>query len=157
MFLEIKVAREPQDMKAVRELFIEYQKWLQVDLWFQGFEEELASLPGKYKEPDGCVLLAWDGDKVAGGAGLRPLGEDGVCEMKRLFVREPWRGQGLGQRLTEQILDAATHAGYLRIRLDTEKRLEPAINLYHKFGFSEIDRYYDNPLKDILYMEKELT
>ena len=103
------------------------------------------------------MLLAWDGYKVAGGVGLRPLGKNGVCEMKRLFVREPWRGQGLGRHLTEQILDAATQAGYLRIRLDTEKRLETAINLYRKFGFSEIDRYYDNPLRDILYMEKELT
>ena len=114
-------------------------------------------MPGKYSEPDGRLLLAWDGDMVAGGAALRPLAEHGICELKRLFVRGRWRGLGVGRHLTEQILDAATQAGYIRMRLDTEKRLETAINLYRKFGFSEIDRYYDNPLEDILYMEKELV
>ena len=81
MALKIKGARVPWDMEAVKGLFIEYQKWLKLDLWFQGFEEELASLPGKYAEPDGKVLLAWDNDKIAGGVALRPVDEGGVCEM----------------------------------------------------------------------------
>ena len=157
MALIIKVARVPQDMEAVRELFIEYQQWLNIDFGFQGFEEELATLPGKYAEPSGRILMAWDGNKVAGGVALRPLDEDGICELKRLFVREGWRGQGLGRWLTSQILDVAKQIGYARIRLDTEKRLEPAIKMYQKFGFSEVGRYYDNPLEDILYMEKKLT
>lgn len=114
-------------------------------------------MPGKYAEPDGKVLLAWDNDKIAGGVALRPLDEVGVCEMKRLFVREPWRGQSVGFRLTDQIIEVARGLGYIRMHLDTEKRLKAAINLYRKFGFSQIDRYYNNPLGDILYMEKELN
>ena len=100
-------------------------------------------MPGKYAEPDGKVLLAWDNDKIAGGVALRPLDEVGVCEMKRLFVREPWRGQSVGFRLTEQIIEVARGLGYIRMRLDTEKRLEAAINLYRKFGFLQIDQYYN--------------
>ena len=88
---------------------------------------------------------------------MRPLEEEGVCEMKRLFVREKWRGQGVGRSLTKQILNTAKGVGYSKMRLDTEKRLDIAIKLYQTFGFSEIDQYYDNPLEDILYMEIELT
>ena len=114
-------------------------------------------MPGKYAEPDGKLLIAWDSNKIAGGVALRPLDEDGICEMKRLFVREPWRGQSVGFRLTDQIIEVARGLGYIKMRLDTEKRLEAAIDLYRKFGFFQIDQYYNNPLEDILYMEKELN
>ena len=115
MALIIKVARVPQDMEAVRELFIEYQQWLNIDFGFQGFEEELATLPGKYEEPNGRILMAWNGKEVAGGVALRPLDEDGICELKRLFVRERWRGQGLGRWLTSQILDVAKQLSLIHI------------------------------------------
>jgi len=114
-------------------------------------------LPGKYAEPDGRILLAFINNDLIGGVAMRPLEEEGVCEMKRLFVREKWRGQGVGRSLTWQILNMAKGVGYKKMRLDTEKSLDIAIKLYQTFGFSEIDQYYDNPLEDILYMEKELT
>ncbi len=149
-------ACDPDDMDLVRELFVEYQQWLGIDLCFQGFEKELATLPGRYAVPRGCILLAKDGADIAGGIALRPL-ENGICEMKRLFVREKWRGQGLGRRLTEDILSKAGELGYAAMRLDTEKRLKEAIALYRKLGFVEIDAYCDNPLEDVLYLEKKLT
>ncbi len=87
---------------------------------------------------------------------MRPLEEGDVCEMKRLYLREDYRGQGAGRRLTEDIITAATKAGYSKMRLDTEQRLETAIDMYGKFGFVEIGQYYDNPLAQMLYMEKQL-
>ena len=143
-------------MERVREMFVEYQEYLAIDFCFQGFDEELARLPGYYAFPEGRILLGWEDGKIAGGVALRPL-ETGMCEMKRLFVRPDWRGRGLGRRLAHQIVDAARDIGYKAMRLDTEKRLTTAIALYRQMGFAEIGRYYDNPLSDILYMELDLT
>ena len=151
----IQPARIPNDIDEVRKLFKEYQDWLQVDLWFQGFDEELASLPGKYGEPNGTILLVWEGQGIAGGVALRPL-ENKICEMKRLFVREQWRGNGLGEKLVKEIIRFAVTAGYLKMRLDTETRLEKAIELYQKFKFVTIEKYNDNPLENIIYMERDL-
>jgi len=113
-------------------------------------------LPGKYAEPEGQILLAWDGEDLAGGVAVRPMDDAGVCEMKRLYLKEPWRGRGVGRQLTEDCLSFAKQAGYAKMRLDTERRLETAIDMYRKFGFREIGQYYDNPMDDILYMEKDL-
>ena len=151
----IQPARIPNDIDEVRKLFKEYQDWLQVDLWFQGFDEELASLPGKYSEPNGTILLVWEGQGIAGGVALRPL-ENKICEMKRLFVRQQWRGKGLGEKLVKEIIRFAVTAGYLKMRLDTETRLEKAIELYQKFKFVTIEKYNDNPLENIIYMERDL-
>lgn len=118
-------------------------------------------MPGKYAEPQGQILLAWsngDGEeKLTGGVAMRPLDEEGICEMKRLYLRDEFRGSGAGRRLTEDILAAAQKAGYEKMRLDTEQRLKTAIAMYRKFGFVEIGQYYDNPLAQMLYMEKQLT
>jgi ribosomal protein S18 acetylase RimI-like enzyme len=118
-------------------------------------------LPGKYAEPGGQILLAWSkGEgkaKLAGIVAMRPLVDEGVCELKRLYLRDEYRGQGAGRRLTEDIIAAATKAGYKKMRLDTEQRLETAIDMYGKFGFVEIGQYYDNPLAQMLYMEKQLN
>ena len=119
-------------------------------------------MPGKYTEPDGQILIAWDKNgasenKPAGIVAMRPLDNDGICEMKRLFLREGYRGQGTGRQLTEDIIAAAKKAGYAKMRLDTEQRLQTAIDMYGKFGFVKIGQYYDNPLEKILYMEKQLT
>ena len=99
----IDQAGGPRDMEQIRALFVDYQQWLGVDLCFQGFEEEISTLPGAYGPPGGRLLLARDGDAIAGGVGLRPLGS-GTCEMKRLFVRPPWRGRGLGRKLAQAII-----------------------------------------------------
>jgi len=113
-------------------------------------------LPGKYAEPHGQILLLKNGDEIVGGAALRPLDDDGICEMKRLYVREEWRGAGYGRELTVRILESARQAGYKRISLDTERRLTTTIDMYRKFGFEEIGKYYDNPMDDILYLELAL-
>ncbi len=113
-------------------------------------------MPGYYAEPEGQILLLKNGDEIVGAVALRPLDDDGICEMKRLYVREEWRGAGYGRELTARILDAARKAGYDRIRLDTERRLTTAIEMYKKFGFEEIAKYYDNPVDNILYLELDL-
>jgi len=153
--LNIREAEGAADMKAVRELFIEFQGIINVDLCFQGFDEELATLPGRYARPLGRLFLAMDGDEAVGVAGLRPMG-DGVAEMKRLYLRSPWPGSGLGRRLAEAVVDAARHAGHKKICLDTLDFMDEARNMYRSMGFVEIPAYYDNPLDGVLYLECDL-
>jgi GNAT superfamily N-acetyltransferase len=144
------------DIDVVRSLFVEYERWLGVDLCFQGFAEELRSLPGRYAPPRGRLLLACDADgDGAGVVGMWPLDED-TCEMKRLFVRPLWRGRGIGGRLAEAIVQIGVDVGYVRMRLDTLERLTEALMLYRSMGFREIKPYYHNPLESVLYMEREL-
>jgi GNAT superfamily N-acetyltransferase len=144
------------DIDAVRELFAEYERWLGVDLCFQGFADELRSLPGRYAPPRGRLLLARDAVGAdAGVVAMWPLDED-TCEMKRLFVREPFRGQGLGRRLAEAIVETAVRVGYARMRLDTLERLTEAMMLYRSMGFCGIEPYYHNPLESVIYLEREL-
>lgn len=145
-------AEGPQDMDSIRQLFEEYHDWLGVDLCFQGFREEMSNLPGKYAEPRGCLLLARAGEAIAGGVGLWPLG-DTVCEMKRLYVREPWRGTGLGRRLAVAIIGEARERDYQAMRLDTLEHLSAARALYRSLGFVDTDPYYDNPLEGVRYQE----
>ncbi|WP_431854204.1 GNAT family N-acetyltransferase [Azospirillum sp.] len=149
----ITPAGGPEDIGHVRALFREYARELNVSLCFQGFEEELAELPGKYAPPDGALLLARVGGEVAGVVGLRPLG-DGVCEMKRMYVRPPFRGTGAGRLLAERIVAIGREAGYHSMRLDTLGKLTAARALYERLGFREIPAYYHNPLDGVLYYEK---
>lgn len=143
------------DLTVVRELFEEYQTELAVDLCFQGWTEELNGLPGKYAPPSGCLLLIYDGHEPVGCGALRDLG-DGVCEMKRLYLRPSQRGSGLGREVSEKLMQRARELGYARIRLDTLRRLVPAIKLYQALGFEEIEPYNYNPEDDIVYFEREL-
>ena len=145
-----------RQIELVRVLFREYESQLGADLCFQGFEEELAKLPGKYASPRGRLLLAFDGDAPAGCAALRPLTGD-ACEMKRLFVRPQHRGRGLGRALAAEIIHEATGLGYRRMRLDTLRSLREAMQLYRSLGFRTIDPYYNNPLPDTVYWELELS
>ncbi|HEX9703509.1 MAG TPA: GNAT family N-acetyltransferase [Rhodospirillales bacterium] len=153
----IREAEGASDMAGVRRLFLDYQDWLQVDLSFQGFAEEVRSLPGRYARPFGRLLLAVDGDEIAGGVGMWALEPPEVCEMKRLFVYDRWQGRGLGRRLAEAIMTEATAAGYARMRLDTLGFMAAARSLYRALGFVECAPYYDNPLADVLYLEKRLA
>jgi carbonic anhydrase len=149
-------AQSAADIEHVRELFKEYEAWLEIDLCFQGFEKELAELPGAYAPPNGRLLLACDNGRLAGCVALRKIG-DGVCEMKRLFVRREFQRKGLGRHLVNAIVSEAKQIGYQRMRLDTlPPKMTTAIALYRSLGFREIEPYYDNPVPGAKFMELDL-
>jgi ribosomal protein S18 acetylase RimI-like enzyme len=154
--IEIVPVLSVADIDQARALFQEYADMLGVDLCFQGFAQELATLPGKYGPPHGCLLLAKEGEKAVGCVALRPMEQSGYCEMKRLFVQPACRGTGLGRRLAVRILEEARQRGYARMRLDTLDKLQAAIQLYRELGFVEIPAYYRNPEPNVVYMELDL-
>jgi ribosomal protein S18 acetylase RimI-like enzyme len=154
--ITIKTAESLDDIETIRSLFIEYQQWLNVSLCFQGFDKELATLPGKYAPPSGRLYLALSDGAVCGCIALRPMEETGVCEMKRLYVREAFRGQGIGRMLTEKVVADAKGIGYVTMRLDTLQQMESARGLYRQLGFTDIPAYYSNPIDDVVYLELSL-
>lgn len=143
----------PDEMNVVRELFHEYASSLGFSLCFQGFDQELATLPGKYAPPEGSLMLAFDHGEGVGVVGLRPL-ENSVCEMKRLYVKPSQRGKGLGRKLAERVVQEARARGYQRMRLDTLPNMEEARKLYAAMGFVMIPAYYDNSPCGSICMEK---
>ena len=153
--MKICQAITPEQIVLLRTLFEEYAGWLGIDLSFQGFAAELAGLPGVYAPPRGRLLLALAVNGVSGCVALRPLG-DGVCEMKRLFVRSGFRGQGVGKLLAEQIVEEARAIGYRMMRLDTLPSMQGAIRLYETLGFTRRTAYYETPLPDTVFMELHL-
>jgi GNAT superfamily N-acetyltransferase len=139
-----------------RELFQEYAQSLGVNLCFQNFEQELAGLPGHYAPPDGRLLLAEYELQLAGCVALHKW-EDGICEMKRLYLRPSFRGKGLGRAIAEKIITDARSIGYRRMRLDTiEPLMKDAVEMYRKLGFREIAPYRPNPIAGAMYMELQL-
>ena len=152
----LTLATSPAQIETVRSLFTEYQQWLNFSLCFQGFDKELAELPGKYAAPNGRLYLAEHGGAIAGCIALRPMDDEGVCEMKRLFVRGEFRGKKIGKVLVDTILADAKAIGYHTMRLDTLQRMETARALYTKLGFKVIPAYYNNPMDEVVYMELEL-
>ena len=152
---QIIPALADEHLAGIRELFIEYANWLEVDLCFQNFNQELADLPGRYAPPEGCLLLATQGTEVAGCVALRKIG-DGVCEMKRLYVRPAYRGKGAGRMLAQAVIDAARKCGYQRMRLDTLPSMKAAIGLYESLDFRRIEPYYHNPSGCPVFMELDL-
>lgn len=150
---------ESAGLEAVRSLFREYAAGLGVDLCFQRFDDELATLPGEYAEPRGVLLLALVDGAPAGCGALRPLPEvdyPNACEMKRLYVRRAFRGFGLGRALTQAVLEQATRAGYSTLLLDTLDDMEAARGLYESLGFVEIPPYYFNPIPGAHYLKVDL-
>lgn len=145
-----------QHLEHARMLFREYQEWLKVDLCFQGFEQELASLPGRYAPPQGRLLLAYAGTgDVAGCVGLRPLDRE-RGEIKRLWVRDAYKGLGLGRRLLEAAIQEARAIGYHHVLLDTLPKMEAALRLYESMGFRETWPYTHNPEPGVMFLSKEL-
>lgn len=145
-----------EQIEEIRGLFREYESWLGLSLCFQGFEEELETLPGKYEEPEGRLFIAYVDDKPSGCIGLRKL-DDRICEMKRLYLRESARGKGLGNALIEKLIADAREIGYKKMRLDTyPPKMGKAVGLYESHGFRSIEPYYDNPHGETLFMEMDL-
>lgn len=157
----ISQADSPAKVAQVRELFLEYAESLGFSLCFQDFDQELAGLPGDYAPPEGRLLLVECEGQVAGCVALHKLepgdAEPCACEMKRLYLRPQFRGQGLGRALAERIIAEARQVGYQRMRLDTvEPVMKDAVAMYRKLGFKEIAPYCKNPIAGALYMELEL-
>ena len=153
---EIARAANAEDFAAGKLLIEEYAAALGVDLCFQNFSEEIASLTTLYGPPHGCLLIARNNDELAGCVALRSR-EDAVCEMKRLYVRPPYRGAGLGRVLAESIIGRARKLGYARMVLDTLSSMTEAQSLYESLGFKEVKGYYQNPLNGVRYLSLELV
>lgn len=154
--LQISHIRNDEDVVTVREMFREYEDKMGLDLCFQGFEAELASLPGNYAEPNGRLLIATSDGQVAGCVALKKVDQE-TCEMKRLYVREEFRGQGIGMALIERLIKDSREIGYKRLRLDTfPPIMGKAVELYRSYGFREIDPYTTDPHPDLLFMELTL-
>jgi putative acetyltransferase len=149
-------AESPAQVAQARELFVEYAQSLGMNLCFQNFEQELAGLPGHYAPPDGRLLLAEYEGRLAGCVALHEW-ENGICEMKRLYLRPSFRGKGLGRVVAEKIIAEAREIGYQRVRLDTiEPLMKDAVEMYRKLGFREIAPYRPNPIAGAMYMELQL-
>ncbi len=149
-------AENTEHVQAVRQLCVEYISELNLSLDFQGFQEEMQQMPGKYAPPSGYLLLGLVAGEPAGCVGLRKL-EPGVCEMKRLYVRPAFRQSGLGKELVRVILAKGRELHYKHIRLDTLTSMAAANKLYVEFGFRDIPAYCHNPLKGARYMEMSLA
>jgi putative acetyltransferase len=165
----IRGAASTHDIELARALFVEYAQWLKVDLCFQGFDRELAGLPGAYAPPRGCLLLAGGPGTAFASIALRPLDAGSGCggeaaakpdtalgEVKRLYVQPARRGEGWGARLAREIIDEARRIGYRELKLDTLEWMTEARALYASLGFSECAAYYDNPLAGVVYMSLPL-
>jgi putative acetyltransferase len=152
---DIRWANNPGDLTTIRGLFQEYADSLSFELDFQDFREELASLPGKYAPPMGSILVAKEKGETVGCVAVRPLG-DGVCEMKRLYVKPAHRGKSLGRDLALAIIEEAKRIGYKTMRLDTVVEMKEASALYRTLGFQPIDAYCYNPLPGAMYFELKL-
>jgi putative acetyltransferase len=153
--IDIVRATSAKQIATARMLFKEYEASLGIELTFQGFAREVAELPGSYAPPAGRLFLATDGTEPAGCVALRLLG-DGVCEMKRLYVRPTARGARRGRRLTETVIREARAIGYTRMRLDTLPSMKEAFALYQTLGFREIAPYYTTPIVGTRFMELDL-
>ena len=151
----IELVTSVDDVEAARRLFVEYQESLGVDLCFQGFDHELAGLPGDYVPPHGRLLLARAGGEAVACVALRRLDAE-TCEMKRLYVRPSQRGLGLGRALAELLITEARRIGYERMRLDTLPSMTEAAALYERLGFRDIEPYYANPVPGARFLQLEL-
>ena len=154
---QIIPVRSVLDVKDATTLFYQYAKWLNLDLGFQDFDAEMASMPGKYAPPRGELLLArtTEGGPV-GCVAVRYLAE-GICEMKRLFVTDAAKGLGIGKALVSAVIEAGSKLGYQDMRLDTLPHMEAAVNMYKSFGFVEIPPYYPTPLPGTVFLNLALT
>ena len=155
MKLRFDPALSPEEVEEARALFRAYEASLGIDLCFQNFEAELAGLPGAYAPPSGALLLARCDGETAGCVALRRL-EEGVCKMKRLYLRAAFQGRGIGRAMAEAVIGEARRIGYRRMRLDTLPSMTRAIPLYRSLGFYDIPPYTVNPVEGALFLELAL-
>jgi len=153
--IKIVEAITQEHIDYTRELFLEYARSLDFSLCFQDFDRELEMLPGSYARPDGCILLAFNDNIVAGCVAVRRFNEN-TCEMKRLYVKPGLRNSGTGRKLSQYIINESCKIGYERIVLDTLSTMKGAMALYKSLGFQIIEPYYYNPLENVCYYEKYL-
>lgn len=162
---DILEATNGLELSIAAQLFAEYAASLgggaHMSLHHQGFENELATLPGRYARPSGLILLAASNGEGVGCVALRkiaPLPNDQgrVCEMKRMYVKPTWRGHGIGRLLAERLIKEARAIGYAHMKLDTEPDFHAAVGLYRSLGFAEIPRYNDDPVACTMYMGRKL-
>lgn len=149
------VIEHANDVAEVRALFEEYAASVGVSLCFQGFDRELAELPGRYAPPTGGLLVAREGTRTAGCIALRKI-DEGIAEMKRLFVRPAYQRTGLGRRLVEALIAEARALGYVSIKLDTLPSMAAAIALYESLGFRDVPPYTENPIAGARFLELRL-
>jgi putative acetyltransferase len=155
--MNVYPATTPEDIENTRTLFEEYAETLGFSLCFQNFDQELANLPGKYSPPDGRLLLVSSQGKLAGCIALRRHDNES-CEMKRLFVRPEFRGEGIGRVLVDTIIEEARTIGYQKMCLDTVPgKMDKAIGLYEAKGFRDVAPYYDNPVAGTRYLSLDLN
>lgn len=156
-FLKYEITKPitEKDFDLVKDIFMEYQQYLNVDLCFQSFESELNNLKNIYEPPKGTILIVKAAEEIVACVALKPI-EENNCEMKRLYVKPAFRGNGLGQKLVESLIEFATLNKYNKMKLDTLVSLKEAVILYKKMGFVETKPYVYNPLNDVLYFEKQL-
>ena len=154
--LRIVEAQSRETVGTAKALFLEYASTLSFDLSFQHFDEEMVTFPIQYSPPTGSLLVAYEDRKPAGCVGLRRL-EEGVCEIKRLYVRSEFRGLGIGRALALNVIDVGRRLGYVRMRLDTVPSMHEAIALYRTLGFRQIPQYRDNPVSGALFFELLLS
>jgi ribosomal protein S18 acetylase RimI-like enzyme len=148
-------AQNTEDIRIVRSLMRDYQQRLGVDLSFQGFEAELAALPGAYAPPGGRLLLAWHDRTPAGCVALQRI-DSSRAEMKRLYVPPSARGLGVGRKLVAELLAEAQSIGYAEVVLDTLPTMVEAQRMYEQFGFRDIEPYRPNPIAGTRYLGKSL-
>lgn len=154
--MQLSQVQSESEIAEAKRLFEEYHTGLGLNLCFQNFDQELADLPGDYRPPDGRLILAKHNELLAGCVALRKIG-DGICEMKRLYVRPDFRGTGVGRMLAESLIEAAREIGYERMRLDTlPGKMDRAIAMYQRLGFKDIEPYYFNPVEGAAFMELDL-
>jgi putative acetyltransferase len=149
------IATSVQEYEEAKKLFTEYATWLNIDLCFQNFAKELDEIEKMYAADSGGIFLCFDADKYIGCSAIRRI-DDMSCELKRMWVQQNYQGKGIGEELLKKCIELAKQLNYKTIRLDTLSRLQPAIQLYKKYGFEETSSYYNNPNPDVVYMKKEL-
>jgi putative acetyltransferase len=149
---EIVLHEKTQAVADAKQLFMEYAKSLNFSLCFQGFDKEVAELPGEYATPSGRLLLVSYDNKLAGCIALRKI-DDNICEMKRLYLRSEFRGKGIGRKMAQEIIKVAQEFSYEKMRLDTVPAMAEAISLYRSLDFAEIGPYRENPVPGAIFME----